>query len=99
MSEFHLNAGREGLVIMPSGLARQWALRESVKFTEEDMIFQAGQHELQTPRFKRLPRIQQARALQLNKHDYYTVFIREARHTGEVYLFAIHITELDSEDD
>ncbi len=99
MSEFYLNAGREGLVIMPSGLARQWALRESVKFTEEDMIYQAGQRELLSPRFKRLPCIQQARALQLNKQDYYTVFLREARHTGEVYLFATHITELDTDDD
>lgn len=98
MAEYHLSAGREGLVIMPSGVARQWTLRESVKFTDDDMVFKRG-GEHPNNCFARLQCHQKARAKQLHKHDYYTVFIKEAIHSGEVYLFAIHLTEMDSEHD
>lgn len=98
MIEYHFSAGREGFVIMPSGIARQWALRESVKFTEDDMVFKKGGDQ-PNECFDRLPCHQKARARHLHNHDYYTVFIKEARHSGEIYLFATRLTEMDSEND
>jgi hypothetical protein len=99
VSEFYLRTGRECFVIMPSGIAHQWQLRENCSFTDDDLMFIPGQRELFNPRFKRLPCIQQARAKQMNQHDYYTVFLREARHSGETYLLAVHLTENDTDDD
>lgn len=99
MSEYHLRAGRECFVIMPSGIAHLWTTREHLSFTDEDLIFKPGQREFYSDRFKKLPCVQQARAIHLNKQEYYTIFLRGGRLSSETYMLAVHITENDTDDD